>query len=198
MKYLVKEFGNVMTNCYILDNGKEQIIIDPGEGSYEWVKQNSSNILAVLNTHGHFDHVYDDYKFKNDGVKIYIHKDDAFLLEKDPFGLLKTGCEPDVLVSDGDSFEIGDFRVKFHHFAGHCPGCCMIEIGDFMFSGDFLFYRSIGRFDFPFSNANDMKKSLLKVKNFKKDFILLPGHGEKSTLQSEISHIDYYLRAFGF
>ncbi|PSM52577.1 metallo-beta-lactamase family protein [Campylobacter blaseri] len=198
MQYLVKEFGSVMTNCYILDNGFEQLVIDPGENSYEWVKQNSNNILAVLNTHGHYDHVYDNYKFQKDGVEIYIHKDDAFLVSNDPFGLLKNGSSPDVLANDEDKFKIGQFSVKFHHFPGHTPGCSMIEIGDFMFSGDFLFNSSIGRFDFPFSNSDDMKKSLLKVKNFKKEFILLPGHGEKSTLQTEISHIDYYLKAFGF
>lgn len=61
----------------------------------------------------------------------------------------------------------------------------MIEIvgKNIMFSGDFLFYRSIGRWDFPYSDANLMKQSLEKVMTYKEDFKLLPGHGQETTLK---------------
>lgn len=200
MKILRKEFGVAVTNCYLLDNKTEQIVIDPGDGAYEWIMENSSNLKAVFNTHGHFDHIFDNYKFMRDGVKIYIHKDDEIMLKSDQFNLLKEPSKADILAKDKDEFKVGEFRVKFHHFPGHTPGCCMLEIccGEkkAMFSGDFLFKNSIGRYDFPLSSASDMKNSLLKVAKFKEEFDLFPGHGLSSTLQTELKNIDEYLRWF--
>ena len=76
---------------------------------------------------------------------------------------------PDVEVDGDVTFDLEGVEVKFHHFPGHCPGCSMIEIGDVMFSGDFLFHNSIGRYDFPYSSPSDMKKSLEKMKLLKDD-----------------------------
>ena len=69
----------------------------------------------------------------------------------------------------------------------------MIEIEDVMFSGDFLFKGSIGRWDFPFSDKNEMLASLEKCKNLKGDFALYPGHGESSTLEAEQNNINYWI-----
>ena len=200
MKILKKEFGMAVTNCYILDSGNEQIVIDPGEGAYEWVMENTTNLKAVFNTHGHYDHVFDNYKFNEIGAEIYIHVSDAFLLDKNLAMMLKQSSKADVLAKDGDEFEVGKFRVKFHHFPGHTPGCCMLEVAcdgeKVMFSGDFLFKDTIGRFDFPYSNADDMRESLLKIAKFKDEFTLYPGHSGSTTLQTELKNIEYYLGWF--
>lgn len=63
-----------------------------------------------------------------------------------------------------------------------------------MFSGDFLFKDSIGRWDFPYSSKEDMIKSLEKCKNLRGDFILYPGHGEPSTLKREQENLDIWIR----
>lgn len=201
MKILKKSFGIAVTNCYILKGSSGDIVIDPGENAYEWVKINSDNVLAVFNTHGHFDHVYDDYKFKEDGVRIYIHKNDAFMLENDNFSMLKKTCNADVLTANKDEFKVGEFKVIFHHFPGHTPGCCMLEVCQndekpVLFSGDFLFKNSIGRYNFPFSSAFDMKESILKVLSFKDDFELFPGHGNSSFLSAEKPNLEHFLNYF--
>jgi len=59
--------GAYQTNCYIVSNSKEELIIDPGMGATEWVLQNVKNPLAILNTHGHFDHVW-----SNSELKLYL------------------------------------------------------------------------------------------------------------------------------
>ena len=92
-----------------------------------------------------------------------------------------------------ENFNIDDFCIKFHHFPGHTPGCSMIEIDDAIFSGDFLFKGSIGRWDFPFSDKNEMLESLEKCKNLKGDFALYPGHGESSTLKAEQQELDRWV-----
>ena len=194
MKILTKAFGEYVTNCYILKGEQGDLVIDPGEGSFDWVMQNTGKIAAVLNTHGHYDHVYDDAKLQRTGAKIYIHESDAFMLRADPFKTLQEPLQPDVLVSDGQEFALGGFNVKFHLFAGHTPGSCMIEAGGAIFSGDVIFKGSIGRWDFPFSNGEQMRESLHKILQIKGDFTLYPGHGPNTSLAAERPNLKYFLQ----
>ena len=197
MQILKKAFGEYATNCYILKGEQGDLVIDPGQGSFDWVMQNTDKIAAVLNTHGHFDHVYDDAKLQRAGAKIYIHEDDAFMLRADPFETMPESIEADVLVKGQEqSFEIAGFNVKFSLFAGHTPGSCMIEAGGAIFSGDVIFKGSIGRWDFPFSSGAQMRESLHKILQIKGDFTLYPGHGANTSLQAERQNLKYFLQLF--
>lgn len=197
MQILKKAFGEYATNCYILKGEQGDLVIDPGEGSYDWVMQNTGKIAAVLNTHGHFDHVYDDAKLQRAGAKIYIHEEDAFMLRADPFETLPEPIEADVLVKGQEqSFEIAGFNVKFSLFVGHTPGSCMIEVDGVIFSGDVIFKGSIGRWDFPFSSGAQMRESLHKILQIKGDFTLYPGHGPNTSLAAERQNLKYFLQFF--
>ena len=194
MRVIHKSFGDFGTNCYIVTKNDSSLVIDSGDGAKEWVLQNAKNLKAILCTHGHFDHIFDAGKLKDElEIPVYINKFDAFMCESDIFGYMKSTFTPDVLVDNDENFNIDDFCIKFYHFPGHTPGCSMIEIDDMMFSGDFLFRGSIGRWDFPFSDKNEMLKSLGKFKNLKGNFTLYPGHGESSTLEVEQNNIDYWI-----
>jgi len=197
MQILKKAFGEYVTNCYILKGERGDLVIDPGEGSFDWVMQNTGKIAAVLNTHGHFDHVYDDAKLQRAGAKIYIHEDDAFMLRADPFGTMPESIEADVLIKGQEqSLEIAGFNVKFSLFAGHTPGSCMIEVDGVIFSGDVIFKGSIGRWDFPFSNGEQMRESLHKILQIEGDFTLYPGHGLNTSLAAERQNLKYFLQFF--
>jgi len=197
MQILKKAFGEYATNCYILKGEQGDLVIDPGEGSFDWVMQNTGKIAAVLNTHGHFDHVYDDAKLQRAGAKIYIHESDAFMLRADPFGTMPESIEADVLIKGQEqSFEIAGFNVKFSLFVGHTPGSCMIEVDGVIFSGDVIFKGSIGRWDFPFSSGAQMRESLHKILQIKGDFALYPGHGPNTSLQAERQNLKYFLQLF--
>lgn len=154
--------------------------------------------MAILNTHGHYDHIWDNAKVKKEyNIPIYIHKNDAFMLHDD-FNQGYDSSDADFLVDNEDILNICGVDFKFHFLPGHTSGCTMIEIvgKNIMFSGDFLFYRSIGRWDFPYSDANLMKQSLEKVMTYKEDFKLLPGHGQETTLKEEQVHLPSWLRYF--
>jgi len=197
MQILKKAFGEYATNCYILKGEQGDLVIDPGQGSFDWVMQNTGKIAAVLNTHGHFDHVYDDAKLQRAGAKIYIHEDDAFMLRADPFGTMPESIEADVLIKGQEqSLEIAGFNVKFSLFAGHTPGSCMIEVDGVIFSGDVIFKGSIGRWDFPFSNGEQMRESLHKILQIEGDFTLYPGHGLNTSLAAERQNLKYFLQFF--
>jgi len=92
-----------------------------------------------------------------------------------------------------EEFDFDGVKVKFRHFPGHCPGCSTIEIGDAMFSGDFIFKKSIGRVDFPYSSPQDMKKSLQKFKLIEYNKKIYPGHGSTTSIQEEQQYSDYWI-----
>lgn len=180
MEVLVKSCGEFETNCYIIDR---KIIIDPGVEAFDFIKENVENPVAIINTHGHFDHVWDNQKVKEYfDIPIYIHKEDAFLLEKDPFGYHLPTSTPDVLLEEG-IYKIEDYEIKIIHTPGHTPGSILIEFEKDMFSGDFIFDGTIGRVDFPFSDAQKMKKSIEKFLDISYDKKVLPGHGRSTRIK---------------
>ncbi len=185
MQIFSKACGSYQTNCYIAQTELGELIIDPGDGAYEWIKQKVKKPLAILNTHGHFDHVWDNQKTKEAfNIPIYTPKEDCFMLSGDVFGFDMPPSKADVEVSEGN-YEICGVNVEFYSFAGHTPGCSAVRIEDALFSGDFIFKGSIGRVDFPYSNPQEMKKSLLKFLDFTDDLTIYPGHGDKTSVFRE-------------
>ena len=195
MKIDYKPMGEYQTNCYILTINEKNLIIDPGIGAVEWIEKKVKNPVAILNTHGHFDHVWSNAELKKIfNIPIFIHKQDAFLLEIDQYNMGMPKSKADVLVENEEYIEIDGFKFRFLHFPGHTPGCSVIEFEESWFSGDFIFKGSIGRVDFPYSSPEDMKKSLKKFKNIPYDKKIYPGHGGFTTIKQEQKYVDYWLR----
>jgi len=187
--------GPYQTNCYIVTKDGKDIIIDPGVGATEWVKKNVTNPIAILNTHGHFDHVWSNAALQKElGVKLYTPKGDVMLLSSSSWMPDLPPSTPDVVIDGDEELDLEGIKVKFRHFPGHCPGCSTIEIDDAMFSGDFIFERSIGRTDFPYSSPEDMKKSLEKFKQIPYDKTVYPGHGGTTTIKQEQQYSDYWIQ----
>ncbi len=194
MQVKVQPMGPYQTNCYIVNIDGKELIIDPGVGAVSWVLKNVKNPIAILNTHGHFDHVWSNKELKEKlNIPIYIPKDDAFMLENDPLSQGTPSSKADKIVQRDEVVDIDGIKVKFWYFAGHTPGCSVIEIEDSWFSGDFLFEGSIGRWDFPYSDGKEMIKSLKKVSNFKGNFKIYPGHGGSTTLAREMKYVPYWI-----
>lgn len=187
--------GPYQTNCYIVTIDNKDFIIDPGVDSLEWICSNITNPIAILNTHGHFDHVWGNQAVKEKyDLPIYCPKDDCFMLEHDPFSQGTPSSKADVEVLDQDIFDFDGIKIQFHHFPGHTPGCSAIEIQNALFSGDFIFEGSIGRVDFPYSNPSDMIKSINKVLAWEKDITIYPGHGRSTTLFKQRASLKSWLK----
>lgn len=198
MQIIKQACGAYETNCYIIQVNNADFIIDPGQGAFDFVKKNVKNPKAILNTHGHFDHIWDNEAVKNAfKIPLYIHKNDAFMLD-DVFKMGYTPSKADVLVSDEREIDIAGVKFRFLFFPGHTPGSCMIELvgENLAFSGDFLFKGTIGRYDFPYSSPSLMKESLEKVALLDKNLRLLPGHGDESSLEKEQQNLRYWLNVF--
>ncbi|GHV08474.1 hydrolase [Campylobacterota bacterium] len=185
MEQIVKAMGRgYQTNCYILSASGSSLIIDPGIDAAEWVIENAKNPLAILNTHGHFDHVYSNASLQEKlHIPIYIHAEDVMLIESDQFGYGLRPSKADHRVDNEDEIVLGAFAFRFIHFPGHTPGTCMIEFDDRIFSGDFIFDNAIGRYDFPYSNAQSMKSSLERfLREYQVEKPIFAGHGEATTV----------------
>ncbi len=186
MNIQIQPMGPYQTNCYIITINNKDFIIDPGVGATSWVIQNCKNPVAILNTHGHFDHVWCNKELKEKlNIPIYCPKDDAFMLQNDPFEQGIPPSTPDILVEGDQSFSIDGVEFSFFLFPGHTPGCSVIIFKDIMFSGDFIFKNSIGRADFPYSNPKDMINSIDKILTWENDYIIYPGHGDVTKLSLE-------------
>ncbi len=195
MEILKRPMGDYQTNCYIVKIDGKELIIDPGMGATEWVMANVKNPIAILNTHGHFDHVWSNSELqKKMNIPLYTPKGDIMLLQNSTWMPGLPPSTPDIEVDGDQSFMIEGIEVKFHHFPGHCPGCSMIEIEDAIFSGDFLFEGSIGRWDFPYSDAEAMRSSLKRFATWTIDKPLYPGHGNPTSVRAEQKHVEYWLR----
>ncbi|MDX1808008.1 MAG: MBL fold metallo-hydrolase [Sulfurospirillaceae bacterium] len=194
MQIKKKPCGPYMTNCYIVKVNDVEFIVDPGVGADEWVKQNVTNPVAILNTHGHFDHIWSNASLSEYyNIPIYTPKDDVFMLTNDPFSQGTPPSIADVEVKGDEVFEIENVEVRYFFFPGHTPGCSAVLIEDALFSGDFIFKNSIGRVDFPYSNPNDMKNSIKKFLQIDKNYTIYPGHGENTSVFEEQKSVPAWL-----
>ena len=199
--------GGLAANCYVLATGKgaECVVVDPGEGAErgltELLERHSLRPVAVLLTHGHADHTYAVAPVCGaHDIPAYIHSADRELLTepwkalgplgREIYGTL-TMTEPDEVreLSDGATIEAAGLSITVTHAPGHTRGCVVFGAdGDdapILFSGDVLFRDGIGRTDLPGGDPEQMRNSLTTVLNFDDATIVLPGHGDSTTIGRE-------------
>ena len=154
--------GAVATNCYIAENRKtkEALIIDPGDNAVrieQIIKEDGVVPVAVLLTHGHFDHAMAAQEVAEQyGIKIYAHETEKETLETPQINLSgmigrTLTFHADCYVKDGAILNLAGFEIRVLHTPGHTQGgvCYYIEEEKAVFSGDTLFCQSVGRTDFP-------------------------------------------------
>lgn len=162
--------GLLEENCYILKKDNNALVIDPG-AEIEKIKEviGTSNVVGVLITHKHFDHI---------GALSHFNKDIIY----------------DFSNLEEKEYNIDNFKFKVIYTPGHSSDSISYYFEEInsIFSGDFIFYENIGRCDLPTGNINTMKDSIIKIKEYLKNFIIYPGHGKHTTLEHEINNNIYF------
>ena len=197
--------GPVQTNCYFVTNikTKEMIIIDPGACANQLAKkvdESGAKPVAILLTHGHFDHATDAKPLADHyGIKIYIHEADKATLD-DPqlnvsymMGQSKT-FYADIFLKDKQEIDIAGFHIVVLHTPGHTPGgCCYyFPYQNVVFSGDTLFCTSVGRTDFPKGSAAQIIRSIKeKLLPLQDETTVYTGHNDITTIGTERMYNPY-------
>jgi len=156
--------GPLETNCYLIIKDGNCLIVDPAF-DFEFIKKeiNNLNLIGILITHYHFDHIGALEELKNYyNVPIYDYN------------------------SKGN-INIENFSFDIIYNPGHTNDSITFYFKDdkIMFVGDFLFRESIGRTDLPTGNNNQMLESLKMIKKYSNEIIIYPGHGPKTNLGYE-------------
>ncbi len=189
--------GELLNNCYLVysQETKEGFIIDcprPVEEINKFIAGQNLKILFIALTHAHFDHIggLGDLPFP-----FYIHRQDLSLL-KNPqlngslFFASPVGIDRSPFVYTEDKFlRPDDFSVEILHTPGHTPGSVSLKLNDWLFSGDALFFDSVGRTDVPLAAHDTLIKSIQeKIMTLPPDTRVYPGHGPATTVGREKEH----------
>ncbi len=202
MKIRYFEVGPFLENTYLLINGDEAILVDPGfsnESEFLSFKNELSSfgaeLQAIVLTHAHVDHVLGLQRvLKEFPVKVYLNTVDLFLWnnfgdQAQMFGLNQVGFSftPEQLPESG-SFSISSFKFECLFTPGHAPDhtCLYFEDYGFIIAGDALFKESIGRTDLYKGSFETLEKSIReKLYTLPNQTRVYPGHGTSTTIGHE-------------
>lgn len=211
--------GPLQANCYVVSRGPGTgcAIVDPGMDSLEGIgnvlREHNLKPMAILITHGHFDHMWcaSEVAARYD-IPVWIHPNDRHLLS-DPMAAISNESStmlrrqlgmtevPDFTepadvrdAVDGATIEVDGMTFTVDHVPGHTPGTVVYrvdydgpeDIPQLMFSGDFLFAGSIGRTDLNGGSHPAMLESLTsQVLPLDDNIVVLPGHGPQTSVGRE-------------
>ncbi|MDR2779258.1 MAG: MBL fold metallo-hydrolase [Puniceicoccales bacterium] len=197
----VAKCGPIGNNAGFIENAKrrEAVLIDAPFGAFEASKNILSpeaKVVAILFTHGHWDHMGDGNMFKNSGTQTYAHRLDKLFIEHPELVTMLAGsysslipCKIDFEVEDNDAINInGWLEVFCRWIPGHAAGDLAFYIKSLgcVFTGDTLFKGNIGRSDLPGGNESllisGVKEKLLTLPQ---DTVVIPGHGSFTTISKE-------------
>lgn len=206
MKMTVVKTSEFGTNCYIIvTDAKSVVLVDPGdefEKIVEIIKKVDGDLKYILLTHGHHDHTGAVKPLKElyPNAKIMLGEEDFDMIDNiyRNYGCVRgrkvenfKDLKADVAVKDQDVFTVDELSFKAIATPGHTKGGITYICGDKMFTGDTLFYESIGRYDLYGGNQEKICQSVTKLMLIDGDFTVYPGHGPSSTLEHERKNNKY-------
>ena len=200
--------GKWKENCYIVSNvNNDVLIIDPGGAEKKiinFINYNNLNVVAILNTHAHYDHVGAINKLKDEfSIPLFLHsKDEKLLKTANLYAKLFDGIGPIKIPTVDYYFDqidiqdyLANYSIKVLYTPGHTWGSVCILIENCLFTGDTLLNEKIGRVDLPGGDGETLNKSLKTISKLPKHINIYPGHGNSSTIEYELKYNNSFIQA---
>jgi len=200
----VRSVGPLQMNSVLITGegptGTECILIDPGdekENLLQWVKQSGGRLVALLATHGHFDHVGAAAAVQEvHDLPLRCHADDLELIKRMPqiqeaYGFapgVVPACSPDL--EEGTTIPFAGSEIQVRHIPGHSPGQVMFllpaQAEPKVIVGDCLFAGSVGRTDLPGGDFDTLEKSIReRIYTLPDETVVICGHGPDTSVGRE-------------
>ena len=191
--------GPLDANCYYWENETESAVIDPSDADVVLgiLSEHRRKLTAILLTHRHYDHLAGVARLKAEtGARVYVHALDACGLSDRYASLCAmiggpfSPCEPDVLLRGGETIDCAGERLRVLHTPGHTVGgvSFVSDARRCVFTGDTIFYESVGRTDFPTGSVRSLRSSAEQIFRLPEDYAIYPGHGPKTAVAHERTH----------
>lgn len=203
MKFHRFSLGELVTNAYILFNeedGKAVLFDAPAEPEkiLDYLKKYNLSLEYIFLTHAHFDHILAlEQLKKKTGAKVVLHELEEKYLNDSSLNLSNVELphlSADNLVADGDVIDFCGTNIKVIHTPGHTIGGVCYLFDETLISGDTLFLKSIGRFDFPLGSFEEEIKSIKdKLMVLPDTTKVYPGHGFSTTIGRERKENPYLI-----
>ena len=196
-----QELPPIGTNAFALIDQKrsECVIIDAPSAAYDWAKgvadRYACRIVALVLTHGHWDHILDGWKFVEAGIPTYGHASDTKMFSEPSRmssyampGITFNAVRIDNWISGGRKLELLGTEMEIRHVPGHCPGNILVYLKSAaaVFVGDAIFAGSIGRYDLPGGDFSVLEKSIREqIYSLPDKTTIYPGHGPATSVSAE-------------
>jgi len=201
MEVLQAAGGIANTTCWLIADevAKQAVLFDaPNDTTAPLLDKCEArgwDLIGLWLTHGHFDHLADHAvvteRFPK--AKVLMHEGDLPKMTGDytrlfplPFSI--SPRRPDGFLVDGQKLRIGSIEVEVMHTPGHAAGHVVFYLPkeQVLVGGDMIIGGAIGRVDLPDSDFGAMRQSLKRIMDLPEETVLLPGHGNASTLNREL------------
>jgi len=203
-------FNAFQENTYVLYNEQKQCwIIDPGmydereiNGFIQYLNDNKLEPQAIINTHGHLDHIFGIKALKDKyNIRFGIHEGETPVLNNAVGSAMLFGFQmsenpiPDFYIKEGETISLGDDKLEVRFTPGHSPGSVSFYYpnGNWVIAGDALFAGSIGRTDLPGGNHEILLNSIhTQLFNLPGNTLVYSGHGPATSIENEVRYNPFF------
>lgn len=189
--YKIYPVGFASNSYAVTADGKECILTDCAQPRVlDECMRLGLTPKAVLLTHAHLDHIGGCGVLYGAGADIYCGEREEELIYSQGYRSIFYGSDIPVFkvrrtLKDGEELELCGLKIKVIATPGHSAGGVCYLIGDSLFTGDTLFYESVGRWDLYTGDGNALFASVKKLYALAGDYKVYAGHGEDTVLEHE-------------